>query len=141
MQGRESREEVLFRPDEWWGEQNVELLTRTSVTGVDPGEHVAKLSTGDEIRFGRLLLATGSNVRRLRAEGGELDGIHYLRTFGNSDSIRAAAAEAERVVLIGGSYIGTEVAASLTAMGATECAIVMLEQVTLERQFGARVGG
>ena len=46
MRGKESREEVLFRPDEWWGEQNIELLTRTSVTAVDPGEHVAKLSTG-----------------------------------------------------------------------------------------------
>ena len=132
MRGKESREEVLFRPDEWWGEQNIELLT---VTGVDPGEHVAKLSTGDEIRFGQLLLATGSNVRRLRAEGGELDGIHYLRTFGNSDSIRADAEQAENVVLIGGSYIGTEVAASLTSLG-KKCAIVMLEDVTLERQFG-----
>src|SRR5439155_13872391 len=58
LQGKEPREEVLFRPDDWWGEQKIELLTRTSVTGVDPGEHVAKVAIGDEIRFGRPLLAT-----------------------------------------------------------------------------------
>jgi 3-phenylpropionate/trans-cinnamate dioxygenase ferredoxin reductase component len=60
--------------------------------------------------------------------------------FGNSEAIREAAGEAERVVLIGGSYIGTEVAASLTAAHGVKCSIVMLEEVTLERQFGREVG-
>jgi 3-phenylpropionate/trans-cinnamate dioxygenase ferredoxin reductase subunit len=140
LQGKESREEVLFRPDDWWAEQRIELMTRTSVTGLDPGERVAKLSTGDEIGFDKALLATGANVRRLRAEGSDLDAIHYLRTFRTSDEIWEDAEKAERVVLIGGSYIGTEVAASLTLRG-KKCAIAMLEDVTLERQFGKEVGG
>jgi 3-phenylpropionate/trans-cinnamate dioxygenase ferredoxin reductase subunit len=80
-------------------------------------------------------------VRRLRIEGCDLDGIHYLRTFGNSTAIRAAAEGAERVVLIGGSYIGTEVAASLTAAHGMRCAIVMQEEVTLDRFYGKEVGG
>jgi 3-phenylpropionate/trans-cinnamate dioxygenase ferredoxin reductase subunit len=92
------------------------------------------------VRFGQALLATGSNVRRLRAEGSELDGIHYLRTFGNADAIRADAEQADNVVLIGGSFIATEVAASLTSLG-KKCAIVMLEDITLERPFGKEVGG
>ena len=71
--------------------------------------------------------------------GCELEQIHYLRTLSNADAIRAGVADAEEVVLIGGSYIGCEVAASLTVMGKS-CAIVMQEQATLERSFGARAG-
>ncbi len=141
LRGEESKEDVLFRPDDWWGEQDVELLTRTSVMQLDVNERVATLSNKDEVSFGKALLATGSNVRRLRADGCELDGIHYLRAFGNSDAIRADAEKAERVVLIGGSYIGTEVAASLVAALGCECEIVMQEDTTLERQFGREVGG
>ena len=88
LRGEESREEVLFRPDEWWSEQDIELLTRTSVMKLDAGERVATLSNKDEVRFGSALLATGSNVRRLRADGCDLEGIHYLRAFANSDAIR-----------------------------------------------------
>ena len=78
-------------------------------------------------------------VNILRVEGAELEGIHYMRAFGNSDAIRDAAADGKKVVLIGGSYIATEVAASLTAKGA-KCTLVMMEDVTLERTFGAEVG-
>jgi 3-phenylpropionate/trans-cinnamate dioxygenase ferredoxin reductase subunit len=140
MTGQEPREDVLFRPDDWWGEQGIELMTRTSVTGLDVNERVAKLQSGDEVRFGQALLATGANVRRVRVDGCQLEGIHYLRTFGNADAIRADAEQAENVVLIGGSFIGTEVAASLTSLGKS-CAIVMQEEITLERPFGKEVGG
>jgi len=140
LRGLASKEEVLFRPSEWWGEQNIELMTRTSVTGLDANEKVAKLQSGDEVRFGQALIATGANVRRLRVDGGQLEGIHYLRTFGNSDAIRHEAEQAENVVLVGGSFIGTELAASLTSMG-KNCTIVMLEEVTLEAPFGKEVGG
>ena len=139
LRGEESKEDVLYRPDEWWGEQDIELLTRTSVMKLDAGERVATLSNKEEVRFGSALLATGANVRRLRADGCELEGIHYLRAFGNSDAIRAAAAEAEHVVLIGGSYIGCEVAASLASQG-RRCSIVMQEGTTFEGHFGREVG-
>jgi 3-phenylpropionate/trans-cinnamate dioxygenase ferredoxin reductase component len=141
LRGEEPKEDVLFRPDDWWGEQDVELMTRTSVMKLDADERVATLSTKDEVEFGTALLATGANVRRLRAEGGELEGVHYLRAFGNSDAIRADAEQAERVVLIGGSYIACEVAASLTASQGVQCTLLMLENVTLERHFGPEVGG
>jgi 3-phenylpropionate/trans-cinnamate dioxygenase ferredoxin reductase subunit len=141
LQAKESREDALFRPDEWWGEQDIDLMTRTSVMQVDLDQRVARLSNEDEIEFGSALFATGANVRRLRVDGCDLDGIHYLRTFGNSTTIRAAAGDAERVVLVGGSYIGTEVAASLTAAHGVRCAMVMQEEVTLERFYGQEVGG
>lgn len=139
LRGEESREEPLFRPVEWWDEQRVELLTRTSVTALDAQERTVKLSSKEEVGFDKALLATGANVRRLNVPGCDLEQIHYLRTLGNADSIREGVADAERVVLIGGSYIGCEVAASLTLMG-KQATIVMQEQATLERGFGKRAG-
>ncbi len=139
LRGEESREEPLFRPNEWWEEEHIQLLTRTSVTGLDLGSRTAKLSSKEEVEFDKALIATGANVRRLNVDGCELEQIHYLRTLSNADAIREGVADAEEVVLIGGSYIGCEVAASLTMLG-KRCTIVMQEQVTLERGFGARAG-
>jgi 3-phenylpropionate/trans-cinnamate dioxygenase ferredoxin reductase component len=141
LQGKESREDALFRPDEWWREQDIELMLRTSVMKLDTSERVVQLSTKEEIEFGNALLATGANVRRLRVDGCQLDGIHYIRALGNSEALRAEAERVERVVIIGGSYIGTEVAASLTAAHGDKCSMVMLEDVTLERFYGKEVGG
>jgi 3-phenylpropionate/trans-cinnamate dioxygenase ferredoxin reductase subunit len=139
LRGEETREEPYFRPQEFWSEQGIELLTRTSVTALDAAARTAKLSNKEEISFEKALLATGANVRRLNVDGCQLEQIHYLRTLGNADAIRDGVAEAERVVLIGGSYIGCEVAASLTMLG-KRCTIVMQESATLERNFGARAG-
>ncbi len=139
LRGEETREEPLFRPHAWWAEQDIELLTRVSVTALDLDARTAKLSTKDEVSFGKALIATGANVRRLNVPGCELEQIHYLRTLSNADAIREGVAEAEHVVLIGGSYIGCEVAASLTAIGKS-CTIVMQEHATLERGFGERIG-
>jgi 3-phenylpropionate/trans-cinnamate dioxygenase ferredoxin reductase subunit len=139
LRGEETREDPLFRPAGWWEEQDIELMTRTSVMRLDLDARTAVLSNKQEIEFGKALIATGANVRRLNVEGCELEGIHYLRTLSNADAIRADVADAEEVVLIGGSYIGCEVAASLTMMGKS-ATIVMQEQATLERGFGPRVG-
>jgi 3-phenylpropionate/trans-cinnamate dioxygenase ferredoxin reductase component len=139
LRGEETREEPLFRPNDWWAEQNVELLTRTSVTGLDLQARTATLSTKDEVSFEQALVATGANVRRLNVSGCDLEQIHYLRTLGNADAIRDGVAEAEQVVLIGGSFIACEVAASLTLMG-KRCTVVMQEQATFERNFGPRCG-
>lgn len=139
LRGEASREDAHVNPASWYEENGVELLTGTSVTALDPGARTATLQGGEEVGFGQALLATGAMVNILHVEGAENDGIHYLRTFGNSDSIRAEAEAAERVVLIGGSYIGTEVAASLTAKG-VGCTIVTMEEVALSRVFGDEAG-
>jgi 3-phenylpropionate/trans-cinnamate dioxygenase ferredoxin reductase component len=141
LRGTDTKEDALFRPAEWWEEQRIDLLTRTSVMKLDVEARTALLSNKDEVRFDKALLATGANVRRLRVDGAELDGIHYLRAFGNSDSIRADVEGAERVVLVGGSYIGCECAASITKAFGAKCIIVMREQETFDLQFGSEVGG
>src|SRR4051794_8416908 len=140
LTGEEDRDSTLHHPPEWYPEADVELLTRTSVTKLDPGAKVATLSAGGDVGFERALLATGANVKRLPVPGSDLEGIHYLRALRNADVLRDDVRDAENVVLVGGSYIGTEVAASLTKMG-KQCAIVMQEQLTLTRSFGVAVGG
>lgn len=139
LQGHESRDDTYFRPNEWWEEQRIDLRTRTSVMKLDTATREATLSNKEIVSYDSALLATGANVRRLNVEGAELEGIHYLRALGNADTIRADA-DGKKVVLIGGSYIGCEVAASLVAADHASCEIVMQEAVTLERGFGPTVG-
>jgi len=139
LTGEESVEDTLFHPAAWWGEHDVELLVRTSVTKLDTDARVAVLSTKDEVAYGQALIATGANVRRLPVDGSDLDGIHYLRALRNASQLREDVLAHERVVIVGGSYIGTEVAASLTKLG-KRCAIVMQEDVVHERGFGAAAG-
>jgi 3-phenylpropionate/trans-cinnamate dioxygenase ferredoxin reductase component len=139
LRGEAERADAYVNSPSWYEENEVELLTGTNVMSLDPEARTAKLQGGDEVRFGKALIATGAMVNILRVEGAENEGIHYLRAYGNSDAIRADAERAEHVVLIGGSYIGAEVAASLTANG-TKCTIVTMEDVALSRTFGEEAG-
>ena len=139
LQGSDKRDGALFQTASWYEEQQIEVLTRTSAMKLDLQQRTIKLSNKEEVGFGKALLATGANVRRLNVPGAELEGIHYLRTFANSDAIREDAS-GKRVVLIGGSYIASEVAASLTELGST-CTMVMLEERALIRSFGREAAG
>jgi 3-phenylpropionate/trans-cinnamate dioxygenase ferredoxin reductase subunit len=134
LAGTETRESAFFE-----GLDGVELLTRTNVMALDTEARVATLQSKEEIEYGSALLATGAMVRRLNVDGSQLDGIHYLRALNNAESLRRDAESVERVVCVGGSYIGCEVAATLTAAG-KRCTVVMLEAEPLERGFGARAG-
>jgi 3-phenylpropionate/trans-cinnamate dioxygenase ferredoxin reductase subunit len=139
LRGDAARADAYVNEPAWYEENGVELLTGRNVLGLDVEARTAKVQGGEEVAFGKALLATGAMVNILRVEGAENEGIHYLRAFGNADAIRADAEAAEHVVLIGGSYIGCEVAASLAAAG-TKCTIVAMEDVALERVLGERAG-
>lgn len=139
MQGDSSRADAYVNEPSWYEQNGVELLTGRNVMSLDPAARTAKLQGGEEVTFGQALIGTGAMVNILRVEGAENEGIHYLRAFGNADAIRADAEGAERVVLIGGSYIGCEVAASLTARG-TKCTVIAMEDVALSRTFGEQAG-
>lgn len=139
LRGDAERSDAYVNEPSWYEESEVELLSGRNVMSLDLEARTAKIQGGEEVAFGQALLATGANVNILRVEGAENEGIHYLRAFGNSDAIRKEAAEAGHVVLVGGSYIGCEVAASLTAQG-TRCSIVAMEEVALSRTFGEEAG-
>jgi 3-phenylpropionate/trans-cinnamate dioxygenase ferredoxin reductase component len=139
VRGEAQREDAYVNPVSWYEENGVELRTGTNVMSLDAEARTVKLQGGEDVEFEKALLATGANVNILRVDGSNLDRIHYLRTFGNSDNIREEAEGADRVVLVGGSYIACEVAASLKSKG-TDCTLVMMEEVALSRTFGDQVG-
>jgi 3-phenylpropionate/trans-cinnamate dioxygenase ferredoxin reductase subunit len=139
LRGEHGVDDALIHPGSWWDEHAVELLTRTSVLELDVEARTAKLSSKEVVGFDRALAATGAMVRRLQVDGAQLEGIHYLRALGNADAIRADAEGADRVVCVGGSYIASEVAASLASIGRS-VTMVMLEGDPLERTFGPEAG-
>ena len=138
LQGKESRADTLLEPADFYAEHDIELLTRVSAMKLDPVARTVKLSNKVELGFDQALIATGAGVRRLNVDGSGLEGIHYLRTLGNADAIRADGA-GKRVVLIGGSYVACELAATLTELG-SQCTMVMLEHLPLSRHFGDQAG-
>src|SRR3984885_9537452 len=125
LRGSESVDDALMQDAGWYEEQEIEALTKVSAMKLNLEDRTVKLSNREEVSFGQLLLGRGPTVRRLTVDGDQFDGIRYLRTFANSDAIRADAA-GKRVVLIGGSYIGSEGGASLTELG-SRGTIVMME--------------
>ncbi len=94
LAGKQERSDALVLDPDWWEQNDVELLTRTSAMKLDLGERVAKLSNKEEVAFGKALLATGANVRRLRADGSDLDGIHYCAR--SATPMRSARTRATR---------------------------------------------
>lgn len=142
LTGDVDSDRLLLRPSTWYQEARIDVLTRTPVARVDAAAHHVELADGRTIAYGDLLLATGAIVRRLRVPGAGLRGVHHLRAPGNAVSLRkdleALGAPAD-VLLAGGSYIGCEVAAALTAAG-HRCTVVLLETTTLETHLGTEVG-
>jgi 3-phenylpropionate/trans-cinnamate dioxygenase ferredoxin reductase component len=88
LMGKEEREKIFVHDESWYAEHEVELMLGRRVTGLDRVAHEVELDTGDRVAYAKLLLATGASPRRLRLTGAELDGIHYLRRVGDSDSLR-----------------------------------------------------
>ena len=123
----------------FYDEQQIELRASTVVTGVDPGASEVTLSSGERIGYDRLLVATGAAPRRLSVPGADLDGVHYLRSVTDADTLRHAIGPSSEVVVIGAGWIGAEVAASARQLGAT-VAMVELAAVPLERVLGPEVG-
>jgi 3-phenylpropionate/trans-cinnamate dioxygenase ferredoxin reductase subunit len=139
LRGDAERADAYVNAPSWYEENSVELATGKNAMSIDAAAKTAKLQGGEEVTFGQALLATGANVNILRLEGAENEGIHYLRAYGNADAIREDAKAANKVVLVGGSYIAAEVAASLAATG-TACTMVAVEAVALSRTFGDDAG-
>ncbi len=139
LRSEEDLEGWYVRPAGWYQEHDVELLNESSVAAVDAAAHAVVLDSGQELRYQKLLIATGGRNRRLAVPGAELSGIHYLRTVAECDAIKSEAVADRRAVVAGMGFIGCELAASLTQLGVRVTA-VFPGRVPLERVLGAEVG-
>ncbi|MFY9863046.1 MAG: FAD-dependent oxidoreductase [Trebonia sp.] len=128
------------RPAGWYAEHDVELRSGVVVAAVDPAAHTVTLDSGAEIRYEKVLIATGGRNRRIRADGADLPGIHYLRTVAQCDAIKQEAVRGRTAVIVGMGFIGCEVAASLTQLGVRVTA-VFPGRDPLERVLGDQVAG
>jgi 3-phenylpropionate/trans-cinnamate dioxygenase ferredoxin reductase component len=128
------------RPAGWYAEHDVELRNGVVVAAVDPAAHTVTLDTGAEIRYEKVLIATGGRNRRIEADGADLPGIHYLRTMAQCDAIKQEAVRGRSAVIVGMGFIGCEVAASLTQLGVRVTA-VFPGRDPLERVLGDQVAG
>ena len=126
-------------PDAFYGEHQIDLLTSTRVTGIDLGVSELLLEGDRRLGYDRLLLATGSVPRRLHVPGADLDGIHYLRTVGDSELIGERIEHGQRLVVVGSGWIGAEIAASARQKG---CEVTMIEMASLplEGVLGPELG-
>jgi len=125
---------LLLRPLEFYRDQNVQLLTDTSVTSINLVEKVVMTSDKQALRFDKLLLATGARPRQLPISGADLPGVHYLRTLGDVAALQNTMRRAQNVCLIGGGYVGLEFASVARKAGlkvtVLEAADRLLQRVT-----------
>ncbi len=137
--GKAGAQAAFPHPPEWYTEQGVTSILGDPVVALDPTARTATLRGGTGLVWDRALLATGSSVRPLRVPGADLPGIHYLRTLDDSLSLRDGLRESRDVVIVGGGWIGLEVAA---AARANDCRVTLIEPqaVPLERVVGPQIG-
>lgn len=137
--GGDAREKAFVHERGWYDERSIELRTGVRAEGLDPAAHVVTLAGGERLGYDKLLLATGSEVRRLDLPGAGLDGVHYLRRIGHADTLREVLVEGARVVVVGGGWIGLEVAAAARTHGAS-VTLVETAPLPLQRVLGDELG-
>ncbi|WP_199556179.1 NAD(P)/FAD-dependent oxidoreductase [Sandaracinobacteroides hominis] len=115
LAGDKTADRLLLRPPAFWAERHVQIVTGTRIDRVEG--HSAFSDDGREFRFGKLIWAAGGHARRLSCEGGSLGGVHVIRTRQDDDNLRSDLLTAEKVVVIGGGFVGLEAAAVLSKHG------------------------
>ncbi len=129
LAGTLERERLVLRPEKFFTEHSVQTHLGRRVAGIERREQRVRLDDGRALPYDALLLATGSHPRRLSAPGADLGGVHYLRGIADADRIRAECAAGGRLVVIGGGYIGLEVAATVRELGMDVTVLEMAERV------------
>lgn len=136
LAGEKAFERLLIRPEGFWAERDIVFRTGTTITSVDPAARRVASDAGDSIGYRQLVWATGGTPRLLSCGGHHLAGVHTVRTRADSDRMIAELPRTDRVVVIGGGYIGLEVAAVLAKLGKKVVLIEALDRV-LARVAGA----
>ena len=131
LSGEQGIERVYLRPEKFYADKDVDVRTNTRVEAIDPSAKNATID-GKTLAWDELIIATGSRPRILNIPGSDLAGIHYLRTIADVDAIRTEVAPGRKVVIVGGGYIGLEVAAVCVEAG-LEVHVLEMEERILQR--------
>jgi NADPH-dependent 2,4-dienoyl-CoA reductase/sulfur reductase-like enzyme len=134
LAGKDTEESIRINPPEFYRDHGIEVRLETEVAAVAPADKHVELSSGEQIGFEKLIVATGARPRTLDVPGSGLDGIYYLRTLSDSARIRDRSASAKRAVVMGGGFIGMEVA-SVLAQKSVETVMVLREDRIWKRFF------
>lgn len=137
--GASARDKVFVHSESWYAEHQVELRLSTTVSALDRHSRRVVTTGGEQLRYDKLLLATGSSTRRLAVPGADLDNVIYLRTLDDSERMKEALTPGTRVAVIGAGWIGLETAAAARAAGA-EVTVLEHAELPLVSVVGARVG-
>ncbi|MQA27135.1 MAG: NAD(P)/FAD-dependent oxidoreductase [Micromonosporaceae bacterium] len=136
--GPAERAVAYVHDEQWYADQGIDLRLAVRATMLDPVSRALTLDGGEQLRYDKLLLATGSRVRMLDVPGADLRGVRYLRTFDESESLRDALVPEARVVVVGAGWIGMETAAAARTRGA-EVTVVEVDSLPLRRVLGDEV--
>ena len=138
LAGKDGEESVRINPEDFYRDHGIAVKLQCVVSAVDPRRKKLKLKSAGEFGFERLVVATGANPRTLDVPGAHLRNVHYLRSLDDSKSIRNAAGQAKTAVVIGGGFIGMEVAAVLAQKGAA-ATMVLHEDRVGQRLFSPEI--
>ena len=138
LAGKDTADGIRINSTEWYREHGIEVKLRTVVAKIDVSSKSLQTSSGERLGFENLLIATGAQPRKLDCPGRDLDGVFYLRSMSDSESIRSAAAGAKSAVVIGGGFIGMEVA-SVLAQKNVETTLVIREDRVWSRVFNPEI--
>jgi 3-phenylpropionate/trans-cinnamate dioxygenase ferredoxin reductase subunit len=138
--GKAERDTIFVHPDAWYTEANIEVLRGRTASVLSPDRHEITLDNGETLHYDKLLLATGAAARRYPGSGGELTGVHHLRTAADSAHLREALEPGlRRVVIVGAGWIGLEVASAARQYD-NEVTVLGRETIPLNLIVGDEVG-
>lgn len=129
LAGTQLADKVYLRAEKFYTDKDIQLMLDTRATQIDPSTKTINLDNGETIAYEKLLISTGSRPRKLSIEGSDLSGIHYLRTMDDVDGIRADVKPGANLVIVGGGYIGLEVAAVGIELGMNVHVLEMEERI------------
>ncbi len=129
LMGTFERARLFLKPESFYAEAGCTLIVNTAVTAIDRAAKTVALSDGRTLSYGRLLIAAGTRVRPILCPGAALSGIHYLRSIADVDGLQAVFHSGKRLVVIGGGFIGLEVAAVAAKHGLEVTVFEALERV------------
>ena len=129
MKGDMAKERLYFKPDTWYQDQKIEVMLSTRVEAIDRSARLVKLSSGDQVAYDALIIATGARPRALPLEGANLDGVFDLRDLADVEQIRPRMRTGRRLVIVGAGYIGLEAAAVARQLGLEVTVLEMADRV------------